>query len=228
MDKNCENWRRSRYMQGMKIEPVHWTRGSGIEQIIENFSRTCIEARNVADGAKLLKEMIEKNDTIWLGISGMGIVGGMGGYIIDLINNGFVDAICSTGAQVYHDAHFAFGLPVVQGSTKVDDNALDADGTTRIWDTNIRLEETLIAQDNILRDFISRLEEKERSTADYNYEFGKYILEKSQSPEKSFVAAAAEKGVPIFLDSEANHSIGMNNAYFYLNGKNADPIPSRR
>ncbi len=40
--------------------------------------------------------------------SGAGIAGGMGGAVILLLEAGFIDAICSTGARGYHDLHFAF------------------------------------------------------------------------------------------------------------------------
>ncbi|MEW5896346.1 MAG: deoxyhypusine synthase family protein [Nanoarchaeota archaeon] len=221
MNSSCpgaEKWRESQFMQGQAIEPVRWRRGSTISDLVNNFGNTCFEARNVYAGAKLLKSMIEKGDTIWLGVAGAGPVGGMGGLIIDLIEYGFVDVICSTGAQVYHNGHFAFGLPVVQGSPEVDDNALDADGTTRIYDICIRLEETLVAQDEIFQKFARGLEPKRRSSAEYNYMWGKYVLEHAPHPEKSWVAAAAKYNVPLFLDSESNHSIGMNNAKLFLEG----------
>ncbi|MBI2449791.1 deoxyhypusine synthase family protein [Candidatus Pacearchaeota archaeon] len=227
MQHPCEDWKKSPYMQGKKIVPAHWKKRASIEDIIEAYGNTCFEARNVAAGAKLFKYMIEKGDTIWLGVSGAGPVGGMGGYISNLIMAGFVDAICSTGAQVYHDGHFAFNLPVVQGSSHVDDNALDEDGTTRIYDINIRLKETLISQDKIFQDFAKTLEPKERSSADYSYEWGNYIIKNAPNPEQSWVAAAAVHGVPVFWDSESNHSIGMNNAGLYLEGINIDLSPSR-
>ncbi|MDO8647040.1 MAG: deoxyhypusine synthase family protein [Candidatus Diapherotrites archaeon] len=222
------DWKHSKFMQGRKIEPVHWKPKAGIADIIENFGATCFEARNVFAGAKLFKYMVDSGDTVWLGVSGAGPVGGMGGYIIDLINAGFVDAICSTGAQVYHDGHFAFDLPVVQGSPKVDDNAMDADGTTRIYDINIRMEETLMDQDEIFRKFAKTLKPDQiRSSADYCNAWGKYILENAPKPENSWVAAAAKHGVPLFLDSESNHSIGMNNADLFADGFNVDMSPSR-
>jgi deoxyhypusine synthase len=39
---------------------------------------------------------------------------------------------------------------------------------------------------------------------------GRWVLEKSRFPERSFVACAAQHNVPIFWDSLANHSIAMN------------------
>lgn len=226
--KSHRHWKKSPFMQGREIVPVRWKKEASISDIINGYEKSCFEARNVAKGAKLLKEMIEKNDTIWLGVAGAGPVGGLGGYIIDLLEAGFINAICSTGAQVYHDGHFAFHLPVVQGNPKVDDNVLDEDGTTRIYDINVRMEETLIKQDKIFRNFAKSLEERTiRSTADYSNEWGKFVLRYSRYPERSWVAKAAELGVPVYWDSESNHSIGMNNAALYARGINIDPSPSK-
>ncbi len=213
-------------MKGRRVEPVRWKPGSSIADIIDVLGRTCFEARNVHAAANLFRRMVDEGDTIFMGVAGAGPVGGMGGYIIDLIERGFVDVICSTGAQVYHDGHFAFELPVVQGSPDVDDRELVDDGTVRIWDTFIRLNETLVPQDKLFQEFARTLQKKECSTAEYTHEWGKFVLERAPKPERSFVAAAAKYGVPIFWDSDANHSIGMSNALLYFEGKDVDPKPS--
>lgn len=200
----------SQYMQGPDIVPVRWKKGFTIVDIVDSFGKTCFEARKISHAAKLYEQMIKGGDTIWLGVSGAGPVGGMGGYIIDLIENGFVDAICSTGAQIYHDGHFALGLPIVQGCPYADDNALDNDGTTRIYDIYIRMKETLEAQDQFVCDFIKQLGSRICSSADLCNLLGQYILDTTPNPELSWVAAAAKYGVPVFLDSESNHSLGMN------------------
>ncbi|MBU4204619.1 deoxyhypusine synthase family protein [Patescibacteria group bacterium] len=197
--------------------------------IIESFGRTCFEARNVAEGAKLFKKMIEEGDTIWLGIAGAGIVGGLGGYVIELIKRGFIDAICTTGAQAYHDLHFAFGLPVKQGDSKANDNKLHKQRIVRIYDMYIDEEKTLLAQDELIREFCSHqllplrtLENLSMSSADFNFRLGNYVLETAKFPERSFLAAAADNGVPVYFDSGSNHSIGMNLAAEYLNGLNVE------
>ncbi len=175
---------------------------------------TSFEARNVFRGAHLYKRMVSDGDTIWLGIAGAGIAGGMGGMVISLIEAGFIDIICSTGAQVYHDLHFAFGLPVKAISPIANDDELRAAGDTRIYDIGIREKETLEAQDEIIRRFVveryDRLQVRTLSSWEFNYELGLWVLENAAHPELSFVAAAAKAGVPIFWDSLSNHSIAMN------------------
>jgi len=160
-------------------------------------------------------QMIEEDDTIWLGIAGAGIAGGMGGMVISLIESGFIDVICSTGAQVYHDLHFAFDLPVKAISPHQDDDKLRRQGDTRIYDIGIRESETLEAQDHIIRKFVKEsyndlMVGEPISSWMFNYILGKWVLKNSKYPERSFVAYAAKHQVPIFWDSLANHSIAMN------------------
>ena len=221
------HWKHSRFMQGRDIKPLHFREKMDVSALIENYEKSSFEARNVAAGAKLFEQMIGGNDTIWLGIAVAVIVGGLGGYVIDLMKKGFIDAVCSTGAQVYHDLHFAFNLPVKQGNAFADDNELRKDGTARIYDISIRERETLMAQDKIIVDFADKCKLKGNfSSADFNYELGKYVLENAPQPELSWVAQAAKMKVPVFWDSLANHSIGMNLAKPFIHGKNLNPNAS--
>ncbi len=196
------------------LNPVFLKKGISVPELIQAIGKTCFEARNVFRGAELFKKMINENDTIWLGIAGAGIAGGMGGMVISLIENGFIDVICSTGAQVYHDLHFAFDLPVKRINPHCNDDKLRKHGDTRIYDIGIRDVETLSAQDALIRKFIREtydaLAGRELASWEFNYLLGKWVCENAPHPEKSFVAAAARNSVPIFWDSHTNHSIAMN------------------
>ena len=222
------DWKKSKFMQGRNILPLKLKSGMNISEMISNYENSSFEARNVAKGARLYEYMVKNDDVIWLGIAGAVVLGGMGGYVIDLMRKGFIDVVCSTGAQVYHDLHFAFGLPVRQGSAFVDDNVLRKDGTTRVYDINIRENETLMAQDKIIIDFGKKCKSLKGkfSSADFNYELGKYVLENSPHPELSWVAQAAKLNVPVFWDSLSNHSIGMNIAKLFVGNKDLEPSPS--
>jgi len=186
----------------------------GIKELVEILGQISFEARNVHRGARLYHDMIRDGDTIWLGIAGAGIAGGMGGIVVSLIEAGFIDVICSTGAQVYHDLHFAFDLPVKAISPFMDDDLLRKHGDTRIYDIGIREKETLEAQDEIIRKFVkekhAQLSEHPLSSWEFNYHLGQWVGKKAKYPERSFVFAAAQHQVPIFWDSHTNHSIAMN------------------
>ena len=185
-----------------------------IIDIIQYLGKTSFEARNVFRGAELFKSMVTDDDTIWLGIAGAGIAGGMGGAVISLLEAGFIDVICSTGAQVYHDLHFAFDLPVKAIYPNCDDNLLRQHGDTRIYDIGIREKETLEAQDEIIRQFIKEchkdLAKSTIASWEFNYLLGKWVKNNAKFPERSFVVKSFEQGIPIFWDSLSNHSIAMN------------------
>ena len=71
-----------------------------------------------------------------------------------LIEHGFIDWIVSTGANVYHDLHFAYDLPVRQGYFDVDDNILYSKQIVRIYDVFIKEIGTLQKQDEIIKSAI--------------------------------------------------------------------------
>ena len=206
--------KQSLFRHAPNIVPEKLTKGMSIPELVEFMGKTCFEARNVKRGGHLFRRMIEQGDTIWLGIAGAGIAGGMGGLVNTLITLGFVNVICSTGAQVYHDLHFAFNLPVKSIHPNWDDDRLRRHGDTRIYDIGIREKETLEAQDAIIRRFVRErhalLSERPISSWQFNYELGRWVAEIAPHPELSFTVAAARHGVPIFWDSLSNHSIAMN------------------
>ncbi|MBN2034905.1 MAG: deoxyhypusine synthase family protein [Deltaproteobacteria bacterium] len=204
----------SLFLNSPDIVPPSLSRGMTVTDLIDVMGRTSFEARNVHRGAHLFRRMIQEGDVIWLAIAGAGIAGGMGGIVVSLMEAGFIDVICSTGAQVYHDLHFAFGLPVKAIHPNHDDNLLRQHGDTRIYDIGIREKETLEAQDEIVRRFVKNCYEeisgRPISSWEFNSTLGNWVLRNSRYPERSFTAAAARLGVPIFWDSLANHSIAMN------------------
>jgi deoxyhypusine synthase len=205
---------KSLFQNAPDIIPSPLQKGMTIEKLIQYMGQTSFEARNLFRGSELFRTMIVENDTIWLGIAGAGIAGGMGGAVISLLESGFIDVICSTGAQVYHDLHFAFDLPVKAINPSWDDNLLRQYGDTRIYDIGIREKETLEIQDEIIREFIrNNYQSLSKSTIaswEFNFLLGKWVKDNAKHPERSFVVKASETGVPIFWDSLSNHSIAMN------------------
>jgi deoxyhypusine synthase len=216
----CPN--RSAFRGAPDIMPLRLVPGMSLAELVDAMGNTCFEARNIGRGARLFRRMIEQDCTIWLGIAGAGIAGGLGGPVITLISNGFVDVICTTGAQAYHDLHFAFGLPVKAVSPEADDDELRRLGDTRIYDIGIREKETLEAQDDIICRFIKEryeaLKDDPISSPRFMMHLGEWVAERAPHPDRSFVVAAALGGVPVFWDSFTNHSIALNVARMQCQG----------
>src|ERR671918_1717184 len=156
---------------GKKIEPPNIYSGMTVSQLIDFFASTGYNARRLAEAAEIIKDMIDTNSTICLTLSGAMTPIGLGKSIGTMIEHGFIDWIVATGANVYHDMHFAYDLPVRKGQLEVDDDIIYENQIVRIYDTYIKEIGTLQAQDLIVQREIKRARDvpENASTADIAY-----------------------------------------------------------
>jgi len=188
-----------------KIKP-----NMGIDDLVEIFVSSGYNARHLGEAAKLYCKMIEDGATICLTISGAMTPVGFGGLFKTLIEKGFVDWIISTGANVYHEDHFAWNLPVKQGHFEVDDMILYEKDIVRIRDVYIKGKETLMAEDKIVQKIFNHtLVNKPFTTAEFCNVMGKYSKQKSKHPEKSFVVAAYDYDVPVYVSTLKDSSLAL-------------------
>ena len=141
---------------GRKIDPPIVTANMTVQQLINFYGSTGYNARRLAEAAEILKEMIDTDSTVCLTLAGAMTPIGIGRTISAMIETGFIDWIVSTGANVYHDLHFAYDLPVRQGHFDVDDDILYSKQIVRIYDVYIKEMGTLQAQDIVVQREIKR------------------------------------------------------------------------
>ena len=199
----------------IKLEP-----DMGIEDLISMYEATGYNGRQLGIAAKTYARMIEEDATICLTVSGALTPVGFGGIFKSLIERGFVDWMVCTGANVYHEEHFAWNLPVRQGHFEVDDAKLYENEIVRIRDVFVKFYETLEAQDQIVQKaFIDILQEKPFTTAEFCNALGAITSKYAPQPEKSFVACAHEYGVPLYVSTLKDSSLALNLAVHRLRGK---------
>lgn len=218
------------FMSGKMIEPLQLDGNEHVKDFIKNvFGGSGFNARRLYEACQVFDKMIKTNATICLTVSGAMTPIGMSGPIIKLIENGFVDFIISTGANLYHDLHRPYKYPLKQGDHTTDDAALDKCGLARIYDVFIEDNETLMSTDRVLLETAKRMEkefEKPISTADLHYHIGKGVAETAHHPEKSLLATAYKHNVPIYTSSPGDSAIAMNLSFphFYCKPINLDPF----
>ncbi len=191
-----------------------------IEDLVNVFESSGYNGRKLGEAAKLYAKMIKENTTICLTVSGALTPVGFGGIIKTLIERGFVDWIISTGANVYHEDHFAWGLPIKQGSSNVDDMKLYENEIVRIRDVYIKFYETLEAEDQIIQKMFGKdFPNKSFTTAEFCNLMGKISKENAKYPEKSFITAAYEYDVPVYISTIKDSSLALNLVVHRLQGK---------
>lgn len=209
---------------GNKIDPPEIFADMTVSELIDLFGKTGYNARRLAEAAEIMIKMIESDATICLTIAGAMTPIGFGKIISTMIENGFIDWIVTTGANAYHDLHFAYDLPVRQGHFDVDDDILFSKQIVRIYDVYIKENGTLQAQDLIIQKDIQDIYQKNKnieigSTADLSYFIGKAASEKSKYSEKSFMVSAFKSDVPVYIPALSDSSIGLNMLPLILNEK---------
>src|SRR5881409_2287816 len=174
--------------------------------------------------------MLEPDVTVGLSLTGALTPAGLGiSALIPLIKAGFVDWINSTGANLYHDAHFGIGLAMHEGNAQTSDIVLRAEEVVRIYDIFFDYS-VLLDTDAFFRQIISVPEfQKTMSSAEFHYLAGRYVHERERKlglKEKSLLAVAYEYAVPIYTSSPVDSSIGMNVAAKSLQGNKLAFDPS--
>ena len=219
--KKCPN--KKKYLSGKRVLPKGITGKEPLEELIENSFLAYNSAR-LKEGAKLFTEkMLKGNVTVGMSLAGAMTPAGVGSScIVPLIKAGFVDWMVSTGANMYHDLHYAFNFPLHVGSHMVNDADLRQNDIVRIYDVFLGYSECLMATDEILRSILVQPEfQKEMGTAELHHLLGKYAAkweEKSGNKDVSVLAAAYRAGVPIYTSSPGDSTIGMDAAGLELEG----------
>ena len=203
-------------------KPIRYYRPQGSHAI-----RTLIEegfqafnAGRLSEAAQIFADKMlapENDTTIGLTIAGAMTPAGLGGCVIELMDRGLVDFIISTGANLYHDLHYALNFTLRRGSPFVNDVELYEDGVIRIYDVLFPAT-VLLETDAYIRDFIVRSGLNQPiATSEFHYLLGLDLMTRYPGcDEHSVVARAAQDGVPIYTSSPGDSSIGMNIAYHEL------------
>jgi deoxyhypusine synthase len=183
-------------------------------------------AGRLREGARLLAEkMLRPGVTVGLSLSGALTPAGLGvSCVVPLIQAGFVDWIVSTGANLYHDAHFGLGMKMHAGSPFLDDRVLREEGVVRIYDILFDYR-VLLDTDAFFRRVLDAEEfQSGMGTAEFHYRLGRYLAEREKAlrlGDVSILSAAHRFGVPVYTSSPGDSSIGMNVAAMALFGRGA-------
>ncbi len=212
----------SRFLSGKPIDPARITRGISVSDLIDG-TFLAYNAGRLQEGCRLYVErMLDDDVTIGVSITGALTPAGLGmSALLPLIEAGFIDWIVSTGANLYHDAHFGLGLEMRQGNPFVSDLVLREEEVVRIYDIFFDYS-VLLDTDAFFRRIIREAEfQRAMSTAEFHHLCGKYLEERQRKigvERKSLLAACFAYDVPVYTSSPGDSSIGMNVAAVALEG----------
>jgi deoxyhypusine synthase len=210
------------YLRGQRIDPKAITGAEQVADLVDN-AFLAYNAGRLREACQLFTtRMLLPDTTVGMSLTGAMTPAGIGmSCLIPLMEAGFVDWIISTGANLYHDAHFALGLALHRGRHDADDVELRDKGVVRIYDIFFDYN-VLLSTDAFVREVSARPEfQRAMSSAEYHYLLGGYLREREAAlglSKRSVLSTAHELAVPIYTSSPGDSSIGMNVAEQALAG----------
>ncbi|MFO8115788.1 MAG: deoxyhypusine synthase [Halorubrum sp.] len=218
-------------------DPVGHTRataGMTVGQLVEGYGDAGIGAASVNEAGDVLAEMFANEDcTVFLSLAGAMVPAGMRRIVSDLIRDGYVDALVTTGANLTHDAIEAIGGKHHHGRThdpekslREHDEGLRDEGVDRIYNVYLPQEHFAAFEGHLREEVFPALEadpdpDGDRdasgdgvvSIADLTRELGRAnaaVNERDDVAEDPGVAAAAsECDVPVYCPAVQDSVLGL-------------------
>jgi deoxyhypusine synthase len=211
--------RKKQVLSGKPIK-YYRPRGSADVRLLIDDGFQAFNAARLSEACHIYADKMlapENDTTVGLTLAGALTPAGLGGCLIELMERGLIDFMISTGANLYHDLHYALNFTLRRGSPFLDDRDLFDEGVIRIYDVLFPAT-VLLETDQYVRDFLARSGlDGPIATSELHFRLGQDLLARAPGCEDySVVAAAAKYGVPIYTSSPGDSSIGMNVAYHEL------------
>jgi deoxyhypusine synthase len=213
-----------------RIDPPKLTAEMSLPRVLDEVFLS-YNAGRLREACRLYAaKMLADDAVVGLSLSGALTPAGLGiSCLVPLVEAGFIDWIVSTGANLYHDTHFALGMDLHQARPGLDDLQLREHQVIRIYDIVFDYE-NLLGTDRFYRKLCrGEAFQQTMGTAEFHHLVGKYLAAREDETGRvgrSLLAAAYRHGVPIFTSSPGDSSIGMNMAALQMEGSalRIDPL----
>jgi deoxyhypusine synthase len=156
----------------------------------------------------ILGELFRDDECVKLiSLAGPIVPGGLRTIIADLVDDGLLNGIVTTGANVTHDILEGLGHRHIAGTEMADDSELKRKGLSRIYDILVT-QRAIEHLERTTHRMLNRIPEtKRRNIASYEllWEFGSQIKDK-----RSILHTAQKRMVPIFCPGIFDSMLGLN------------------
>lgn len=214
--------KRNPFLSGQLIAPQGVRSGVTARALIDS-AFLAYNGGRLREACRLyVEKVLEPDVTVGLSVSGALTPAGLGqSCLIPLIKAGMVDWIVSTGANLYHDTHFALGKRLHAGTPFVDDRVLRKNEVIRIYDVLFSYDVLLDTDRFYYELMFAEKFQRTMGTAEFHYLVGKYLSAREKAlglRGTSLLIAAYETETPVYTSSPGDSSIGMNVAAAALKG----------
>ena len=191
--------------------------GMSVGDLAAEYGKAGIGAAKMGHAVDVYAEMLDRDDvTNFFGLAGAMVPGGMRSVVTDLIRDGHIDALVTTGANLTHDAIEAIGGKHHHGRTaeagheRDHDERLRDEGVDRIYNVYLPQEHFTLFEGH-LRDRVFTEFDGVVATSEFTRELGRANLEANEGVDEDagIAAAAYENDVPVFVPAIQDSVLGI-------------------
>jgi deoxyhypusine synthase len=196
--------------------------GMTVGELAEAYGNAGIGAAALHEAVDIYAEMLADDDvSVFMGLAGAMVPGGMRGLVADLVQDGYVDALITTGANLTHDAIEAIGgkhhhgdAHPEGGELREHDERLRDEEVDRIYNVYLPQEHFARFENHLREEVFPPLDaEGAVSIRRFAAELGKAnarVNEAEGIAEDAGVAAAAyENDVPVYCPAVQDSVLGL-------------------
>jgi len=200
------------------MKPVHQVKtkpGMTTDELCKELAKAGVMgAGRVGKAVDILEKAISDLEcNVFFGLAGCMVPGGMQQIMIDMINDGWLNCIVTTGAMVVHDIVEALGIKH-EICEHISDAELHKKGINRLFDSSLPQDAYLKLED-WLRPILDKVPREEISIKEFLE-----ILAQNIPGETSWLKAAYEKNIPVFSPGFTDSGLGVMTYFYYQESPN--------
>jgi deoxyhypusine synthase len=190
------------------------------DDLVRGLASTAFGGRAVGEAADVLEAMVRDPDCfVVCTLSGAMTVAKMGLVLCDMIDQGWVQAVVSTGALMAHGFVEATGRAHFKADPSMPDDVAYEKGYDRVYDT-LELEQNLDDIEEIVRPVLERWDPAvPLSSAGFHAALGEHLHKNVKG--RGILKSAWEKKVPVYVPAFTDSELGLDVALQIQRAKRA-------
>ncbi|MDP3105283.1 MAG: deoxyhypusine synthase [Candidatus Methanoperedens sp.] len=185
------------------IRHVKITRDMTVKQLVNSLSGAAFGAGRLSEAVDIYREMVSDNEcTKFFGLAGAMVPAGMRQVVSDMIRDGDIDILVSTGANLVHDIIESLGLHHYKGTDVADDVELKKCSINRIYDVFLP-EEHFAKLEEKLQPIFRELPDK-LSISEFLSHIGSKL-----DDDNSILKSAYDMDIPVYCPAIQDSIIGL-------------------
>lgn len=208
------------------LEPIDVRKTTTCSELLTAMSKTAFSGRSLGEAADILYEMATDEKCFVVGtFSGAMTIAKQGLLITEMIDQGMLNAVVSTGALMCHGLIEQSGHTHFRHDPHWSDEQLYDAGYCRVYDT-LELERNLEEAADIMQHVLADLPtDQALGSHELNWRIGEYV--RRTVAGRGILQSAHEKKVPVYVPSFSDSELGLDTFVHNLEAADAGRPPVR-